>query len=226
MWFFGRTVKRNKGNISRIISSGHENSHNTVLVNLSLETGTMPCDMKVAMINPILKKPLLDKEIFSNYRPVSNLTYVSKLIQRAISKQLVDHLESNNLAETFQSAYKQYHSTETALTVVTNNILTVLDRKQAVLLVSLDLSAAFDMVDHTVLLKQLEVRVGLGDIALHWMESYLTQCYQHVSAGGGKSSSRELKWGVPRESHKDRCSAQFFFQFILCLWAILLRNMT
>ena len=112
------------------------------------------------MINPILKKPLLDKEIFSNYRPVSNLTYVSKLMEHVIAKQLIDHLESNNLAETFQSAYKQYHSTETVLTSVTNNILTALDRRQAVLLVLLDLSAAFDTVDHSVLLRRLEVRVG------------------------------------------------------------------
>ncbi len=140
--------------------------------------------MKVALINPILKKPSLDKEILSNYRPVSNLTYVSKLIERVIVKQLVDHLESNGLVETFQSAYKQYHSTETALTCVTNNILTALDRKQAVLLVLLDLSAAFDTVDHTVLLKWLEARVGLRDIPLQWMRSYLTHRYQHVSVAG------------------------------------------
>ncbi len=172
----------------------------TALVNLSLKSGTMPSDMEVALINPILKKPQLDKEVLSNYRPVSNLTYVSKLIERVIAKQLVDHLESNNLAEIFQSAYKQYHSTETALTFVTNDILTALDQKQAVLLVLLDLSAAFDTVDHRVLLRRLEVRVSLRDVALQWMESYLTHRHQHVSVGGGKSSSQELKWGVPQGS--------------------------
>ena len=84
--------------------------------------------MKKALINPILKKPHLEKDILSNFRPVSNLTYVSKLIERVAAKQLVDHIESKHLSEKFQSAFKQYHLTETALTSIANDIVMAVDQ--------------------------------------------------------------------------------------------------
>ncbi len=165
----------------------------TNIVNLSMTTAQMPSNMKEAMINPILKKPQLDKDVLNNYRPVSNLPFVSKLIERAVVKQLVNHQETNNLSEKFQSAYRKFHSTETALTCVLNDLLMALDQKQSAFLVLLDLSAAFDTVDYAILLRQLETRIGLRDLALDWVASYLSCRYQHVSVAGKKSSSIELK---------------------------------
>ena len=100
------------------------------IVNLSLSTGEMPTILKEAMINPILKKSNLDKELLNNYRAISNWTYVSKLIECVVSKQLVNHLNDIALSEEYQSAYRQYHSTETALTSVLNGLLTALDQKR------------------------------------------------------------------------------------------------
>ena len=113
---------------------------------------------------------------------------------------MVDYAESNHLSGKFQSAYRQYHSTETSLTSFANDILMALDQKQAIFLVLLDLSANFDTVNHRVLPKPLETKVSLRDNALDWVRSYLSQCQQHVSIGGGKSSSQKLKLGVPQLS--------------------------
>ncbi len=88
-----------------------------------------------------------------NYRPVSNLTFLGKLIERIVALQIVDHLEANNLMDIFQSACRKYHSTETALLKVQNELLMRLDNPNTVILVLLDLSAAFDTIDHDILLK-------------------------------------------------------------------------
>ncbi len=138
----------------------------TNIVNSSLSSADMPELLKEAMIKLILQKPHVAKDTLNNYRPVSNLPYVSKLIERVVAKQLVCHLEDNGLSEKYQSAYRQAHSTETALTSVMNNILMSLDQKKVVFLVLLDLSATFDTVDHTILLKRLEYWIGLRDLAL------------------------------------------------------------
>ena len=100
----------------------------------------------------------------------------------------------------YQSVYRQFHSMETALTAVVNDILIALDQRKATFLVLLDLSATFDMVDHSILLKRLETRICLRDLSLKWVESYLSSRYQHVSISGGKSTSAELKVGVPQGS--------------------------
>lgn len=89
----------------------------------------------------MLKKPDLNTEELKNYRPISNLSYISKLIEKVVAKQITEYLSTNNLDETMQSAYRSNYSTETAL-----------DRGEAVLFVSLDLSAAFDTIDHWILL--------------------------------------------------------------------------
>ncbi len=128
----------------------------TAILNSSLNSALMPVAKKEAMIDPILKKPHLDKDTLNNYHPVSNLPFVLKLIARVVAKQLVSHLEENPLSEKYQSAYRQSHSTETALTSVLNTILMFLDQKQVVFLVLLHISAIFDMVDHSILLKWLE----------------------------------------------------------------------
>ncbi len=162
--------------------------------------GKVPTSLKEAMINPILKKASLDKDTLNNYRPVSNLPFISKLIERVVCAQIVSHLDKNNLSEKYQSAYRQHHSTETALTVVLNDLITSLDQKKAVFLILLDLSAAFDTVDHEILLNRLKHRIGIRDTAYNWMESYLSGRHQFVSVAGSKSGKQNLVRGVPQGS--------------------------
>ena len=100
------------------------------------------------MIKPKLKKDNLDFEDYPNFRPISNLKVVSKIIEKAVSCQLSDYLRDNDLEESFQSAYKCFHSTETALLKVQNDILCEIDNQKCVFLLLLDVSAAFDTVDH------------------------------------------------------------------------------
>ena len=107
---------------------------------------------KHCLVTPLLKKPSLDKNVMENFRPVSNLSFISKLTERVVLKRLTDHILCNNLHEQFQSAYKPNHSTETALMRVQNDILMSADNKRGVVLIMLDLSAAFDTVDHSLLL--------------------------------------------------------------------------
>ena len=108
--------------------------------------------LKGAIVKPLLKKPSLDKENFKNYRPVSNLAYLGKLIESVAIKQIDKHLSALGLHEPLQSAYTQNHSTETAMIRVVNDILCALDHGQCAYLVPLDLSAAFDTIDHQVFL--------------------------------------------------------------------------
>jgi exonuclease III len=129
----------------------------TKIVNLSLMLGEMPKDLKMAIIKPLLKKLGLEL-VRQNYRPVSNLAFVGKLIERIVALQIVDHLQANNLMDIFQSAYRKYHSTETALLRVQNDILMHLDNSDTVILILLDLSAAFDTIDPGILIKPNEKR--------------------------------------------------------------------
>ena len=107
----------------------------------------MPSSMKNAVLSPLLKKPSLDFEIFSNFRPVSNLKFLSKVIEKVAAMRLTNYLCDNDLNESLQSAYKKHHSCETALVRVQNDILKSIDDKQCFVLLLLDLSAAFDTVD-------------------------------------------------------------------------------
>ena len=137
----------------------------TIIVNRSLSSGCFPDSQKTAHIKPLLKKPNLDKEVFKNYRPVANLKYLGKTIERVVSSRISDHVRANNLSDAFQSAYKPFHGTKTSLLRVNNGKITAL--------VLLDLSAAFDTVDHKILLSRLQYHLGIHDIALDWCKSYL-----------------------------------------------------
>ena len=111
---------------------------------------------------------------------ISNLKLVSKLIEKAAVVQLTDHVKIHRLDEMFQLAYKVSHSTETALLKVQNDILRAVDDNKSVILLLLDLSAAFDTVDHSILLSRLSHRFGVRGNALAWFESYLTSRKQFV----------------------------------------------
>ena len=139
----------------------------TRIINVSLQTGVFPTSMKSAIVRPLIKKQDLDCNTLKNYRPVSNLSFLSKLIERAAVMRLKTYLSNNNVNEPFQSAYKARHSTETALIRVKNDIMLAVDGKKAVILVLLDLSAAFDTVDHSVLFRRLKHAFGLSGEVLN-----------------------------------------------------------
>ena len=102
---------------------------------------------------------------YKNLRPVSNLLFVSKITERAVFDQLYTHVTDNELFPVLQSAYRKSHSTETALLKIVNDILLDMNHQNVSLLVFLDLSAAFDTVDHTILLRRLETSFGVtGDV--------------------------------------------------------------
>ena len=166
----------------------------------SLSSGHVPEEFKVAHVTPLLKNTSLDKNGLKNYRPVSNLPFVSKVLERAVAKQLQNYLTVNNLHETRQSAYSKYHSTETALLCVQNDILQAIDGKKSVILVLLDLSAAFDTIDHTVLLHRLKHDFGITGTALKWLDSYLSHRTQTVKIGDSFSTKQKLLFGVPQGS--------------------------
>jgi len=151
-------------------------------------------------VKPLLKKPSLDPETLKNYRPVSNLPFISKIIEKIVLRQLSQHLHSNNLFYPLQSAYRTDHSTETALLKIVNDLLTSLDDNQVSLLSLLDLSAAFDTVDHSILLSRLQHTFGISDICLSWFHSYLSGRTQVVSVNGLSSSPSVLQFGVPQGS--------------------------
>ena len=170
------------------------------IVNLSLETGVIPSSLKVAVLKPLLKKSSLNHEVLGNYRPISNLKNVSKIIEKVVSLQLNDYLSLNNLHEPLQSAYKTFHSCETALLRVQNDILHSIDNRSCVAMLLLDLSAAFDTVDHHILLNRLHTKFGISGIALRWFESYLTDRLQFVSIDDFSSEALQLNCGVPQGS--------------------------
>jgi len=119
-----------------------------------------------------------------NYRPVSNFVFLSKLLETAVQPGLQEFLDSNNTMPKEQSGYRRYHSTETAATKVYNDLLLAADDGDVTALCLLDLTAAFDTVDHDLLICRLERQFGLRGVVLQWFRSYLTgRILQVVYAG-------------------------------------------
>ena len=127
-------------------------SYITTLFNTSFSTGRFPTTWKHALVTPLLKKDGLDETVSTNYRPIINLPFLSKVLERIVHHQLIGHLVRNDLLPDFQSAYRKGHSTEMAVLKVYSDVIDGIEKGQFTLLSLLDLTAAFDIVDHEILL--------------------------------------------------------------------------
>jgi hypothetical protein len=159
-----------------------------------------PSAFKHALVKPLLKKSSLDPNVQKNYRPISNLAFVSKIIEKVVAARLLDHVKENDLNETFQSAYKKGHSTETALLRVHNDIIRSIDNGNGIFLILIDLSAAFDTISHETLLALLSELIGVDGTAHDWFQSYLSGRTQSVVIDGIVSVLLFILFGVPQGS--------------------------
>ena len=171
----------------------------TSLINSSLTAGYVPSVFKRARVAPLLKKPTLDPSDVNNYRPVSLLSFLSKTLERAVLGQLSRYLSQNDLLDPNQSGFKTSHSTETALLCITEALRTAKANSLSSALILLDLSAAFDTVNHQILLSTLS-ELGISGAAHAWIASYLTGRSYQVAWRESVSSPRALTTGVPQGS--------------------------
>ena len=170
------------------------------LATLSFNEGSFPKKFKRAQVTPLLKKDNLDPSQPVNYRPISNLSTISKIIEKLFLSRIRAHVESIPGLHTFQSAYRKYHNTETAILKILNDVYRATDNKTPTCLLALDLSAAFDTIDHQTLLDRLRFTFGLDGAALSWICSYLTERTQLVCLNGVNSSIYDCACGVPQGS--------------------------
>ena len=171
-----------------------------IIISASLNEGVFPQSYKLAHVKPLLKKSDVDKDLLPNYRPVSNLSYFSKLLERIVLAQLNDYLNKNEMFSKYQSAYRKLHSCETALTKITDDILRFLDAGKCAFILFLDLSAAFDTLDHNLLLEILQTKFGISGQVLKWFKSYISSRQYRVEIGKSLSDLIAILFGVPQGS--------------------------
>ena len=135
-----------------------------------------------------------------NFRPVSNLSFMSKIVEKVVAKQLTEYLDCNNLLPKLQSGFRRFHSTETAVLKVLSDVCSAIDQGQVALLALLDVSAAFDTVDHTILLDRLSISYGISGTVHAWISSFVCGRSQTVHFGGTTSSSSKVRYGIPQGS--------------------------
>ena len=165
---------------------------------MSFTSGIMPSDLKTSHVT--LKQSNLEVNHLSNYRPVSQIPFIAKVVEKCVCNQLHEHCQANNLYPKMQSAYRSNHSTETALLRVHNDLMRALDERREVVMVLLDLSAAFDTIDPTIFLNRLESYYRLSKSAISWFSSYLTDRTQKVVISDCESHCHTPTCGVPQGS--------------------------
>ena len=205
-----------------------KNIHHTILppltsiINQSLKSGIFPKLMKLAKVIPLFKKE--DNTIVDNYRPISLLPCFSKLLERIVFNQLYDYFNANKLIYKSQHGFREQHSTETAALEFMDRVISSLDKGNIELAVFIDLSKAFDTINHSILLYKLSY-YGVKNTSLQWFHSYLTERTQFVEYDGTKSDQLPLDTGVPQGSilgpllfiiyMNDVYKASTTFEFIL-----------
>lgn len=172
------------------------------IVNQSIKEKYFPQPLKHAVVAPIIKNQNsdTDTEAFKNYRPVSNLPFVSKLLEKVAFEEIDSHIQKNSLHGKYQSAYRKEHSCESAMFKVVGDLQKMVYEKNHAVLVLLDLSAAFDTIDHDILLKRLEKEFGITGDALLWIKSYLSMRTFSVCINGKNGKVTLLLYGVPQGS--------------------------
>ena len=171
----------------------------THFIDTLILSGQFPTNMKTAIVKPLLKMFFRYKQI-GNYRPVSNLSFISNFFEKVVLQQLLDYLNHHNLLCTYQSAYRPHHSTETLLLITANDILLGVDKRHISLLTLLDLSSAFDTIDHNILFSRLNYLYGIFGTCLSWFRSYLSNRRQSFAIANRISSTKEPHYGVPQSS--------------------------
>ena len=136
--------------------------------------------MYLACVRPLLKKTSLPKNEMKNYRPVSKLSFISKILEKIVANRLQAHIKNNHLSNPLQSAHRKHSSTESALLKVHNDIIISRDKGEVTALTLLDLSAAFDTIDHATLTDRLPDWYGISGQAQIWFSSYLQNRHQSV----------------------------------------------
>ena len=169
----------------------------TYIINLSLNSGVVPQEMKIARVIPLFKSG--DKSLFTNYRPVSVLPVFSKLLKRIVYNRLINFLNKNDILSRNQYGFRKNYSTAHALIQLYDKISSALDNKKVTVGLFIDLSKAFDTVNHEVLLDKLE-HYGVRGIALQWFKSYLSCRKQFVQYNSYNSSLLRITCGVPQGS--------------------------
>ena len=172
-----------------------------IIINKSLTSGVFPDGMKIAKVRALYKggnEPSLD-----NYRPISLLPMMSKMIERHIYLRLMSHMDKNKVIYPKQFGFRKNHSTQDAFALLTGEILSCFSKQFKMLTVFVDLKKAFDTVNHSIILRKLE-RIGVRDESLNWFKSYLSNRKQKVVYGDTQSDLKNLEMGVPQGVARSR----------------------
>ena len=169
----------------------------TLVINQSLTTGIFPDKLKVAKVVPLFKKG--NEHLPDNYRPISLLSSISKVFEKVVYDQVYRYFKSNSLFYISQYGYRNDHSTEMACLEFIDRVMHDLDNRKIPIAIFLDLSKAFDTIDHAILLDKLKY-YGINGLALSWFESYLNNRTQFVEVDDTRSSSKPIHTGVPQGS--------------------------
>lgn len=169
----------------------------SIIINQSLATGIFPDTLKLAKVLPIFKKD--DDQLFNSYRPISLLSVFSKIFEKVAFSQFYEYLNRNNLLYSSQHGFRISHSTETASYEFHDIINSYLDNNLLPISVHLDLSKAFDTLNHSILIDKLNF-YGVSNTSLDWFTSYLTHRKQYIVFGDTISHTLPLNMGVPQGS--------------------------
>ena len=169
----------------------------TIIVNHSLKLGPFSSQLMEAIIKPHIKKSNLDTEELKNYRPVSYMHFLPKILEKSVVNRLEEHYVYN-IYDSLQSAYWPQHATETAVLKIHHAIVSGLDN--GTVLASLVLSAAFDTVDHFIFIARTQQLYGVDNVCKDWFESYLHDRLHRASINDTLSYRHALKCGVPQGS--------------------------